>query len=126
MLKETPKSLREYFTLISVLSLLPFILAAFERRWSAFASVSAVFNLCFIGLFIYIAVRFYALLRKPALILTVLTFGTAAMLVSYGVRLFSSGVDSKTPVILVISLLVYCYLFRSVTRLSREALQHTA
>lgn len=126
MLKETPRSLRQYFTLIAILSLLPFILAAFQQRWSAFASMSAIVDLGFVGLFIYIAVRFYVLLKKPTLILAVLTLGAASMLVSHVARFIRGDLGSSSIAIVVISLLVYWYLFRSVTRLSREAAQQNA
>src|ERR1043165_7992052 len=116
MFKETPRSLRQYFTLIAILSLIPFISAVAQGRWSVFASVSAVLDLCFAALLVYIAVRFYVLIRRPTLILAVLTFGTASMLVSCGLRLIRSGADSTLIAIVGVSLLIYWYLFRSVTR----------
>jgi hypothetical protein len=126
MLKETPRSLRQYFALIAIISLLPFLSAIVQGRWSLFASIPALVDLCLAGLFVYIAVRFYALLRTPTFILTVLMASAASLILSYGAHFLRTGVEVRSVTVLGLSLLVFWYLFRSVTRLAREAAQGSA
>jgi uncharacterized membrane protein len=126
MLKENPRSLRQYFALIAIISLLPFLSAIVQGRWSLFASVPALVDLCLAGLFVYIAVRFYALLQTPTFILTVLMASAASLILNYGVRFMRMGVDRWSIANVAFALLVFWYLFRSVARLAREAAQGSA
>ncbi len=126
MLKETPRSLRLYFGIVAVFSLLPIVAVITQGRGSllvlAITLVSAIFG----ALFAYIAIRFAELLRKnPKFITNVLIGNFALSIVGFGLSLMG-GLQPASLVRLLIAALIYFYLVKSVIRLSAEATQENA
>lgn len=120
MLKETPKSLRLYFAFIAAISLLPIATAVVRGQFSALVSWDMLVNLVFGVAFATIAVRFHQLLRNPAPIKAVLIVSMISMLISFTASL-RGGLHTPAVIALILSFLIFVYLMRSVTRLSKEA-----
>jgi hypothetical protein len=125
MLKETPRSLRQYFSLVAILSSFPLVFNVARGGYSTLLTPFALLNFASFAAFAYIVIRFYSLLPNPKFIQAVLGVGGIWTLIGFAFSL-RRGVDTRAVVVVVISLLVMVYLMKSVTRLSREATQKNA
>jgi hypothetical protein len=120
MLKETHRSLRQYFAFVAVISFLSAAGAIISQRWSALASWPVAVNTTFCLLFTFVAVRFHRLIARPALIRAVLATSAALSLLGFVLSL-RSGIQVSSVATFVVSILIFVYLMRSVTRLSNES-----
>jgi len=120
MLKETPKSLRLYFGIIAAFYLLIGIAAIIRTAGTAFSSIYVLQNLVFGALFASITIRFESLLKNsPMFIKGVLTANLVLSLFWF-VILLRNGTQPATVIGLVVGLLIYFYLIKTVNRLSKE------
>lgn len=119
MFKETPKSLRLYFAVLAVISLLPMATTVFSGRFSDLVSWSTLVDFTATTILVHIAIRFEQLLRTPTVIKVWLIAGMGSavsrLVISLGGEhmLIAGGA-------VVLSALLFVYLMKSVTRLSRE------
>ncbi len=119
MFKETPKSLRLYFAVLAVISLLPMATTVFSGQFSDLVSWSTLVDFTATMILVHISIRFEQLLRTPTVIKVWLIagMGTAVsrLVISLGGEhmLIAGGA-------VVLSALLFVYLMKSVTRLSRE------
>jgi len=120
MLKETPRSLRQYFWLVSALSIVLGAAALVPSQASVLDVSLGGAGIAFGLVYGWIAYDFDALLaQRPGCIKIVLSANLALRVVGSAL-LFFVGAGSGTVFPLVVSVLVYLYLVRSVDRLSKE------
>ena len=123
MLKETPRSLRQYFGLIAAISILFGGAGVYEGRIVPIAVALSFVTLIFGALYLYITIKFVVLLpKKPVFIKNVLTANLIFGLLMYSLSLFA-GFHPGALIQIAIEVLVYFYLVKSVNRLSAEAAQ---
>ena len=121
MLKETPKSLRLYFGIVSAFSLLSGIAALAQSRGSVVVIALSVASIVFGLLFGYVVVKLSELLlNRPSFIKSVLTTNFALSILVFLISL-TGGIQPGPLFRLGIATLIYFYLVKSVTRLSAEA-----
>lgn len=119
MLKETPKSLRLYFAFIAGISLLPIATAIVRGQFSDLASWSSLVDAAFAVWFVYVAIRFERLLRNPTPIKALLIVSMASAVISFLASL-QSEIQTFPVGAFILSALIFIYLMKSVTRLSKE------
>lgn len=119
MLRETPKSLRLYFAFLAVLSLLPIAKAVVRGQFSDLVSWSTLVDLTLTVYLVYIVIRFEQLLRQPIIIKVWLI---ASMSSAAGYLAASLGSEHQATAIgaVILSVLIFVYLMKSITRLSKE------
>lgn len=126
MLKETRKSLRLYFGIVSAFSLLSGVAAVSQSRDSFLVIALSAANIGFGVLFGYIVVKFAELLpQRPAFIKKALTANFALSILVFFLSL-SGGIQPGAIFNLAIAALVYVYLVKSVARLSAERISQNA
>ena len=119
LLKETPRSLRQYFGLVAGLQILALI-GMISGGTASLLTFSFWETVVTAVLFIYIVVRFPALLLQPTTIKVVLALGLVESTAWFVARLFG-GVTVTQVVTFVLAVSIYWYRWRSVVRLSAEA-----
>lgn len=120
-LKETPKSLRIYFGLVAAASFYYALAMIAPGVISPLVVVFSLVNVVFGVLFTYIVVKFAALLHtKPSFIKKVLAANLMFSVIGFALSLLG-GMQLGPVISLVIAVILYVYLVRSVTRLSSEA-----
>jgi small basic protein len=125
-LKETPKSLRLYFGVVAAVSFYYGVAMVAQGPLSPLVAVFSALNILFGALFSYIVVKFSALLHtNPSFIKWILAANLTFSVVGFGLSLLE-GIQFGSVVVLVLAVLIYVYLVRSVTRLSNEARLKTA
>ena len=120
MLKETPRSLRQYFGLVAVLTLLIGAVGLYAGRLTPLLLIISFLTVAFGAMYLYITIKFAELLpKKPAFIKNVLTANLVLRALMFLLSL-AAGVRPGALFQIIIALLVYFYLVKSVTRLSAE------
>lgn len=118
MLKETPRSLAQYFGLMSIFCLLGMLVTYFNG--GGVSTFRFWYDAAWAVVYGYIALRLPGLLLHPTPIKAVLIVNALSSLVFFILSL-RTGITIERVAILAISLLIFVYLYRSVTRLSKEA-----
>lgn len=122
MMKETSRSLRQYFALIAAITLIGVIGDLARGPLSSATVANVLTNLAQAMVLIYIAVRLPAMLPHPIFIQGVLGICGVWAVVCF-VLSIGDGPSTQSIVVFVLSMLIVIYLMRSVARLSREAVQ---
>jgi hypothetical protein len=121
MLKETPRSLRLYFVFVAALSSFYAVAPLAKGAVSTAIELLAVLvNFTFGVVYALIALRFDALLRKPAPIHVVLVINLAQAIIGFASSM-RQGMRQADVGTFVLTLFIIIYLMRSVRRLSHEA-----
>ena len=125
-LKETQKSLRLYFGFVAACSFYYAVAMVAQGVISPLMAVFSVVNVVFGGLFTYIVLKFPVLLHtKPSLLKRVLAANLVFSVAGFALSLLG-GVQLASVISLILAVLIYVYLARSVMRLSNETGQETA
>jgi hypothetical protein len=123
MLKETPSSLRLYFGIVSAVSLLWSVAGFMHGMGSLLVFALSLASGVFCILFGYIVVRFTALLsQNPGFIKNVLLGNLLLSIISFALVMMG-GFQPSAFIRLLVAILIYVYLVKSVVRLSAEAAQ---
>ena len=118
MLKETPSSLRAYFGLLALMSLLPL---AGQISQGKFDVAPTLISLGFGGLYIYSAIRMYHLLaHRPNFLRGVLILNVSVYCLTSVASVLSGKGLTGLP-FLVVAFAVTAYLYVNVGRLAQEA-----
>ena len=126
MLKETSKSLRLYFGFVAAISFFYAAAVVAQGDLSPLVAVFSVVNLVFGVMFTYIVVKFRVLLySRPAFIKKVLVANLMFSVVGFALSI-PEGLQLGPIVSLIVAVLIYLYLVKSVIRLSSEEGPKTA
>ena len=118
MLKETPTSLRAYFGLIAVFSIMPVVAQLSESKFDV---GSSIVSLLFGGLYSFVAFRLdYLLSERPGFIRGVLILNLVLSALAAALGIMGGRGLSGLPFV-ALAFVITAYLYTSVGRLSREA-----